>query len=76
MVLATTADEPMRPDLGAVECIEPAFAARNAALAPVELREHGVQPAALGDVEAMRAIGSEYEIVGAQPIANADATAS
>ena len=59
-------------DLGCGEVHRARFAARNAALAPVQLGEHGVQPSALGDVEAMRAIGREHQIVGAQPIANAD----
>ena len=61
-----------QPDLGRREVHRARLAARNATLAAVQLGEHGVQSSALGDVEAVRAIGRENEVVGAQPIANAD----
>ena len=59
-------------DLGCGEVHRARLAARDAARAAVQLGEHGVEPAALGDVEAVRAVGREHQVVGPQAVAHAD----
>ena len=72
MVLATTADDPIRPTAGRREMHRARLAAGNTTLAAIELGEHRIQRPALGDIEAMRAIGRKHQVIGTQGITDAD----
>jgi hypothetical protein len=50
----------------------PRLATRDAASAPVQLREHGAELPAFGDIETVRAIGRKNQIVSTQSITDSD----
>ena len=50
----------------------PGLALGDAAETAVKLGKHGIERAALGDVEPVRSIGREHQVVGLQGVADTD----